>query len=141
MEWNVAIICMAISYGNKVLWFWSQENYESPLVAVQFNNPKLGQLLHVECRAWAKNIDYDKRHRMGISHFELYILNDAMAASMENFSWTFWTVFYFRHATQRTRETCPINWSSRSSAFENEPNLGLINIFWRQPSVAAAAAV
>jgi sodium/potassium-transporting ATPase subunit beta len=60
----------------------NQEHYESPLVAVQFKNPNPGQLLHIECRAWAKNIDYDRRHRMGISHFELYVLNDAMAENL-----------------------------------------------------------
>jgi sodium/potassium-transporting ATPase subunit beta len=49
---------------------------------VQFKNPNPGQLLHIECRAWAKNIDYDRRHRMGISHFELYVLNDAMAENL-----------------------------------------------------------
>jgi len=63
-----------------------QADYESPLVAVQFTNPNHGQLLHIECRAWAKNIEYDKRHRMGISHFELYILNDTMVANMVNVS-------------------------------------------------------
>merc|ERR1712156_884888 len=32
------------------------------------------QLLHVECRAWAKNIGYNKRDRIGINHLELLIL-------------------------------------------------------------------
>ncbi len=49
-----------------------QENYTSPIIAVKFNSLPVGQLIHVECRAWAKNIRYDKRDRMGISHFELY---------------------------------------------------------------------
>ena len=35
--------------------------YQSPLIAVQFANAKANQLLHVECRAWAKNIGYSKR--------------------------------------------------------------------------------
>jgi hypothetical protein len=35
-------------------------------------------------RAWAKNIHYDKRARMGISHFELYILEDEMVGNMQN---------------------------------------------------------
>jgi sodium/potassium-transporting ATPase subunit beta len=62
--------------------FENQEHYESPLVAVQFKNPNLGQLLHIECRAWAKNINYDKRARMGISHFELFVVDKTMAENM-----------------------------------------------------------
>lgn len=50
--------------------------YQSPIVAVQFENAKPDQLLHVECRAWAKNIGYSKRDRIGINHLELLILSD-----------------------------------------------------------------
>lgn len=49
--------------------------YEAPIVAVKFTNPKKDQLLHVECRAWARNIKYDKRDRLGINLFELHILD------------------------------------------------------------------
>jgi len=55
--------------------YTNQENYTSPIIAVKFNQLPVGQLIHVECRAWAKNIRYDKRDRMGISHFELYTVN------------------------------------------------------------------
>lgn len=59
-----------------------QSDYESPIVAVQFDNPARNQLLHVECRAWAKNIGYDKRDRVGINLFELHILEAKSAAEM-----------------------------------------------------------
>ena len=41
------------------------KDYISPLIAVQFANARQNQLLHVECRAWAKNIGYNKRDRIG----------------------------------------------------------------------------
>jgi sodium/potassium-transporting ATPase subunit beta len=58
--------------GNKL-------DYQSPLVAVQFAGATKNQLLHVECRAWAKNIGYSKRDRVGINHLELLVLGDAAA--------------------------------------------------------------
>jgi len=51
-----------------------QDGYQSPLVAVQFDVTKAkGQLLHVECRAWAKNIGYNRRDRIGIVRFEILL--------------------------------------------------------------------
>lgn len=52
-------------------------DYQSPLIAVQFAGATKNQLLHVECRAWAKNIGYSKRDRVGINHLELLILGNA----------------------------------------------------------------
>jgi len=57
----------------------NQKGYQSPIVAVQFANARQNQLLHVECRAWAKNIGYNKRDRIGINHLELLILSDEAA--------------------------------------------------------------
>lgn len=51
-------------------------DYQSPLVAVQFAAAAKNQLLHVECRAWAKNIGYNKRDRLGINHLELLVLGN-----------------------------------------------------------------
>jgi len=56
--------------------------YQSPLIAVQFANAKANQLLHVECRAWAENIGYSKRDRIGINHLELLILDNASAGAV-----------------------------------------------------------
>jgi hypothetical protein len=52
------------------------------LIAVQFADVAKNQLLHVECRAWAKNIGYSKRDRIGINHLELLILDDKAAKNV-----------------------------------------------------------
>lgn len=66
-------------FHDKYFPFKNQANYLGPLVAVQFQNPTAGQLLHIECRAYAKNILYSKRDKLGIAHFELLIHNEATA--------------------------------------------------------------
>ncbi|XP_017134507.1 sodium/potassium-transporting ATPase subunit beta-1 [Drosophila elegans] len=55
--------------------FLNQGGYLSPLVAVQFNSPPKGQMLDVECRAWAKNIHYSgsARDRMGSVTFQIIV--------------------------------------------------------------------
>jgi len=60
-------------FHEKYFPFTKQPDYQSPLVAVQFTNPKPGVLLHIECRAWAKNIGYDRRDNVGKAHFELMV--------------------------------------------------------------------
>ncbi|XP_015121594.1 sodium/potassium-transporting ATPase subunit beta-1 [Diachasma alloeum] len=47
--------------------------YLSPLVAVHFRRPAVNQLIFVECRAWAKNIKYDRKEKLGMVSFELQI--------------------------------------------------------------------
>ena len=56
--------------------YLNQKYYVSPLVAVKFS-PKFvpGQLIHIECRAYAKNIGYNPRDKIGISVFELQIMD------------------------------------------------------------------
>ncbi|XP_017069900.1 sodium/potassium-transporting ATPase subunit beta-1 [Drosophila eugracilis] len=55
--------------------YLNQNGYLSPLVAVQFNSPPKGQMLDVECRAWAKNIDYSGsvRDRKGSVTFQIIV--------------------------------------------------------------------
>jgi len=60
-----------------------QDNYNSPLVAVKFTNPPIGRLLHIECRAWAHNINYDRMTNVGKAHFELLIHSAATAENVE----------------------------------------------------------
>ena len=48
-------------------------------MAVKLNKVKVGQMVHVECRAWARNIKYDRRDRIGIVHFELIVHNEKSA--------------------------------------------------------------
>ncbi len=61
----------------------NQKGYQSPVVAVQFHNVKRNQLLHVECRAWAKNIGYNRRDRIGINHLEVMILTQDAADTLK----------------------------------------------------------
>jgi len=51
--------------------FNGQKGYQSPLVAVQFEPNTPGQLIHIECRAWAKNIGYSRRDKVGIASLEI----------------------------------------------------------------------
>jgi len=60
--------------------YLNQEYYVSPLVAVKFSPKSVpGQLIHIECRAYAKNIGYDRRDKVGISVFELQIMDQKSA--------------------------------------------------------------
>jgi sodium/potassium-transporting ATPase subunit beta len=65
--------------------YYNQEFYESPIIAVQFLKPKMGQLIHIECRAWAANINYNNMDRIGIVHFELFMLNDDLSDAYAGF--------------------------------------------------------
>ncbi|XP_058167699.1 sodium/potassium-transporting ATPase subunit beta-2 isoform X2 [Anopheles ziemanni] len=49
------------------------DGYLPPVVAVYFEEPKTGVLINIECRAWARNIHYDRAERRGSVHFELMI--------------------------------------------------------------------
>lgn len=49
------------------------EGYLSPLVAIHLQKPRTGILINIECRAWARNIKYDRRERLGVVHFEIMI--------------------------------------------------------------------
>ena len=51
--------------------------YQSPVVAIRLKNIPVGQLVHIECRAWAKNIGYVRMHRIGMVHFEIFMLDNA----------------------------------------------------------------
>ncbi|KAH8329035.1 hypothetical protein KR074_001987 [Drosophila pseudoananassae] len=55
--------------------FLNQQGYLSPLVAVQFIAPPKGQMLDIECRAWAKNVIYSgsARDRMGSVTFQIVV--------------------------------------------------------------------
>lgn len=60
-------------FPKKYFPYVNQKGYKSPLIAVRFDDPKIGQLLHIECRAWAKNIGYNRMDRLGKAHFELMV--------------------------------------------------------------------
>jgi len=65
--------------------YQKQDDYVSPLVAVKFNpRGTPGQLIHIECRAWAENIGYNRRDKVGISVFELQVMDQEGADSMNH---------------------------------------------------------
>lgn len=49
------------------------EGYLSPLVAIHLQKPRTGIVINIECRAWARNIKYDRKERLGVVHFELML--------------------------------------------------------------------
>jgi len=63
-------------FPSKYFPYLNQVGYQSPLLAIKFENPTIGMLLHIECRAWAKNINYDRMDRLGKAHFELMVYDD-----------------------------------------------------------------
>jgi len=65
----------SMGFDTKYFPYVNQKGYVSPLVAVQFQNAMAGQLIHIECRAYAGNIKYEKRDKIGRAHFELLIHN------------------------------------------------------------------
>lgn len=56
--------------------YLQQDGYVSPVVAVQFENVPVNQLIHIECRAWALNIGYNRRDRIGINHLEIMVMDN-----------------------------------------------------------------
>ncbi|XP_055600766.1 sodium/potassium-transporting ATPase subunit beta-1-like isoform X2 [Uranotaenia lowii] len=55
--------------------YLNQPGYLSPIIAVQFERPKLKQAINIECRAWAKNMFYrgGSAHRQGSFAFALLV--------------------------------------------------------------------
>ena len=60
-------------FAYKYFPYLNQEGYVSPLLMVKFMNPKVQTAIMVECRAYAKNIKYDKIELDGAVHFELMV--------------------------------------------------------------------
>jgi len=63
-------------YPNYYFPYKQQDGYVSPVVAVQFEKVPINQLIHIECRAWAKNIGYNRRDRIGINHLEIMVMDN-----------------------------------------------------------------
>jgi len=51
------------------------KNYHNPVVAVKFSNMPIGQLVHIECKLYAKGMRHSRKFREGQVHFEIF-LND-----------------------------------------------------------------
>ena len=50
--------------------YWNQLGYLQPLVMVQLQDPSPGVLTNIECTAWARNIQHDRKRRRGMVHIE-----------------------------------------------------------------------
>jgi len=48
-------------------------NYQSPLVAVKISSTTIGQLLHIECRAWFHDVKHVTKDKEGLIQFEVQI--------------------------------------------------------------------
>ena len=51
----------------------AHKNYHNPVVAVKFDGVPQGQLLHIECKLWAKGMRHSRKDRIGQVHFELML--------------------------------------------------------------------
>ena len=63
--------------------YLKQANYHSPLVAMQFENPKYNEIIKIHCRVWAKNIQYDRKLKLGFCDFRL-LINDYNEIRVKN---------------------------------------------------------
>jgi len=53
--------------------YQQQVGYQAPFMFIKFKNPKQGVVIHVTCRAFAKNVKPDKFMRLGQTNFALLI--------------------------------------------------------------------
>lgn len=63
--------------------YMNAEGYQTPLLAIQFEDLPVGRLMHIECRAYAGNIKYDRNDRIGKVHFEI-MMHDSKTAKEVN---------------------------------------------------------
>ena len=53
--------------------YLNQDGYLAPVVMARFTKPRVGALVQVWCKAWAKNIYHHKNDRAGSVKFELLV--------------------------------------------------------------------
>ena len=77
---NEGMIYIPATQGFPVKYFpykGDKENYHSPLVVVQFDTSKMarfvGQLIHVECRAYYKGVVHTTKTKTGMVQFEILL--------------------------------------------------------------------
>jgi len=56
--------------GDNGVW---QHNYHSPLVAIKVTPSKVGQLIHVQCKAYYKGVVHNAKDKMGMVQFEVQV--------------------------------------------------------------------
>ena len=57
-------------FPEKFFPYEGQDGYQDPLVAVQMEL-KPDKRIHIECKAWAKNIDHSHRYKVGMASLEI----------------------------------------------------------------------
>merc|ERR1712105_83739 len=83
--------------------YMNDDGYRSPLIAVRFKEPAPFQFLHVECRAWAGNIKYHRRDRVGIAHFELMMHTDETAKKVDGALAMYELMYFVVHKLKESR--------------------------------------
>lgn len=58
--------------------------YQAPYFWVQFQNPRPNVLINVICRAYGRNIFYDKKTGRGITRFQIYVDDKPVKRSARN---------------------------------------------------------
>jgi len=55
--------------------YMNQKHYKSPFIMVHLDIPPTSRhvLINIECRAWAKNVKYERQFRLGSVHFEVMV--------------------------------------------------------------------
>eukprot|EP00092_Neocalanus_flemingeri_P008553 GFUD01009215.1.p1 GENE.GFUD01009215.1~~GFUD01009215.1.p1 ORF type:complete len:230 (-),score=43.83 GFUD01009215.1:234-923(-) len=51
-------------------------NYHPPLVAIKISPANIGQLIHIECRAYYRGVRHDTKNKMGLVQFEVLFTED-----------------------------------------------------------------
>ncbi|KAJ3656988.1 hypothetical protein Zmor_016024 [Zophobas morio] len=60
-------------FEGKYFPYTNVEGYLSPLVAVHFEKPKRGIPFDIVCKAWAANIQHDRKYNKGLVRFTLHV--------------------------------------------------------------------
>jgi len=50
-----------------------ERNYHSPLVAIKVSSPEVGQLVHIQCKAYYQGVIHRTKEKMGMVQFEVQV--------------------------------------------------------------------
>lgn len=53
--------------------YMNGDNYHSPMVAVRINNPPVGRMIHIECRAYYAGVVHNTKDKIGLTQFEVMV--------------------------------------------------------------------
>jgi len=62
----------------------NQMPYHTPLVFIQIKSTEemIGQLLHIQCKAWFKGVEHNKKDKIGLVQFEYQLIPDMVFRKM-----------------------------------------------------------